>query len=92
MLLYWAFMERAIESGAGIFNFGRCTPGSGTHRFKMQWGAREQALWWYGASASNNSKTPSPDDPAFSWGPKVWRRLPASIAIAVGPSIVRYIP
>lgn len=92
MLLYWAFMERAIKSGAKLFNFGRCTPGSGTHRFKMQWGAREQPLWWYGSSAASKSKTPSPDDAAFSWAPKVWRRLPASITTAVGPSIVRYIP
>ena len=27
MLLYWSFMEKAIEGGAALFNFGRCTPG-----------------------------------------------------------------
>ena len=27
MLLYWSFMERAIEAGVRTFNFGRCTPG-----------------------------------------------------------------
>jgi FemAB-related protein (PEP-CTERM system-associated) len=92
MLLYWACMERAIEEGTRVFNFGRCTPGSGTHRFKLQWGAREQALWWYNLAASSEVTTPSPNEGAYRWGPRVWRRLPASIATAVGPSIVRYIP
>ncbi|HEY1953458.1 MAG TPA: FemAB family XrtA/PEP-CTERM system-associated protein [Gemmatimonadaceae bacterium] len=92
MLLYSKFMERAIAEGLTTFNFGRCTPGSGTHRFKMQWGGRETPLWWYTFAASGDATTPSPNDPAFSWGPRVWRRLPASIATAVGPSIVRCIP
>src|SRR5690606_25614950 len=38
MLLYWAFMEEAIRRGVRTFDFGRCSPGSGTHRFKLQWG------------------------------------------------------
>lgn len=92
MLLYWAFMQRAIAEGISRFNFGRCTPGTGTHRFKMQWGGREQPLWWYRLAASDSVTTPSPKSPAFRWGPRIWRRLPASIATAFGPSIVRYIP
>ena len=92
MLLYWACMERAIEQGIERFNFGRCSPGSGTHRFKQQWGGREEPLWWYGLRASPSAATPSPDDPAYRWGPRIWRRLPKSVATTVGPSIVRYIP
>ena len=92
MLVYWAFIERAIAEGVKVFNFGRCTPGGGTHKFKMQWGGREQALWWYGVSASAGATTPSPKDGPFRWGPRIWRKLPASIATKVGPSIVRYIP
>ena len=92
MLLYWAFMERGISQGLKLFNFGRCTPGGGTHRFKMQWGGREQPLWWYRLAASESVTTPSPDDARFRWGPRLWRTLPASIATKVGPSIVRNIP
>jgi FemAB-related protein (PEP-CTERM system-associated) len=92
MLLYWAFMERAIENGANLFNFGRCTPGSGTHRFKLQWGGREQPLWWYRLASSDSITTPSPHDARFRWAPRVWRKLPASIATRVGPAIVRNIP
>jgi FemAB-related protein (PEP-CTERM system-associated) len=92
MLVYWTLMEQAIAAGVRRFNFGRCTPGSGTHRYKMQWGGREEPLWWYGVGLKEGAKTPSPDDSAFRFGPTVWRRLPESIATAFGPSIVRWLP
>ena len=92
MLLYWAFLERATREGAELFNFGRCTPDGGTHRFKRQWGSRDEQLWWYQRSSRPGASTPSPDDGAYSWGPRMWRRLPAPIATAIGPRIVRYIP
>jgi FemAB-related protein (PEP-CTERM system-associated) len=92
MLLYWSLMERAIAAGLKRFNFGRCTPGSGTHKFKLQWGGEEAPLWWYGASREAHAATPSPTDGAFSWGPRLWRNLPLPIATAIGPSIVRFIP
>jgi FemAB-related protein (PEP-CTERM system-associated) len=93
MLLYWSFMERAAREGVRTFNFGRCTPGSGTHRFKRQWGARDEPLWWYGWSGRDApATTPSPDDGAWSWGPRLWRRLPEPVATALGPRIVRCIP
>ena len=92
LLLYYACMERAIEEGLTQFNFGRCTPGAGTHRFKMQWGGSEEPLWWYDLAASNDVTTPSPTEGAFRWGPHIWKRIPVSIATRFGPSIVRYLP
>lgn len=93
MLLYAAFMDRAIAEGVRLFNFGRCTPDSGTHRFKKQWGSRDEQLWWYQhARGAEVAATPSPDQGAFSWGPRVWRHLPLPVANAVGPLIVRSIP
>lgn len=92
MLVYWSFMERAIQQKVRVFNFGRCTPGSGTHKFKRQWGGRDQPLWWYAQSSVAGAKTPSPDDGAFSWGPRMWQKLPESVANMLGPRIVRYIP
>lgn len=92
MLLYWAFIERSAEQGLEAFNFGRCTPGSGTHRFKQQWGGRDVPLWWYHHAAGQRAATPSPDDKAFSWGPRVWRQLPLAVANVLGPRVVRLIP
>jgi serine/alanine adding enzyme len=92
LLLYYDCMERSIAAGLTQFNFGRCSPGSGTHRFKMQWGGREELLWWYDFAASNGAITPSPTEGAFSWGPTLWKRIPVSLATRFGPSIVRYLP
>lgn len=92
MLLYWRFIERAVEQGIASFNFGRCTPGGGTHRFKRQWGGRDEPLSWYYKAEGRRAKTPSPDDGAYSWGPAIWRRLPVGLTRWLGPRIVRYIP
>ncbi|HET9982679.1 MAG TPA: FemAB family XrtA/PEP-CTERM system-associated protein [Longimicrobiales bacterium] len=92
MLLYWAFIDRAARSGHARFNFGRCTPGSGTHRFKLQWSADERPLWWYQHARRGRHATPAPTDPAFAWGPRLWRRLPLPLATVLGPRIVRSIP
>lgn len=91
MALYWAFMQRACDAQLRLFNFGRCSEGAGTHRFKKQWGSRDEQLWWYqhGAGASS---TPSPDDGAYAWGPRIWRHLPVGVANLIGPPIVSGIP
>lgn len=92
MLVYWRMMERCIAAGVRTFNFGRCTPDSGTHRFKRQWGGRDEPLWWYQWSPSGTAATPSPDDGAYAWGPRIWRRLPLGLANRLGPWVVRGIP
>lgn len=92
MLLYWSFIERAANQDLRVFNFGRCTPGGGTHRFKQQWGARDLPLMWYQPVAGRRAATPSPHERAFAWGPVIWKRLPLRVANVLGPAIVRMIP
>jgi len=92
MLLYWAFLEHMIARGVRVFDFGRCTPGGGTHRFKSQWGGADVPLPWRQYAPGGVKATPSPNDPAFSWGPRLWRRLPLPIANRLGPRLVRFLP
>lgn len=92
MLLYWTFMEQMIARGVRVFNFGRSTPGGGTHRFKQQWGGADVALPWLQYAPAGLKTTPSPDDPAFAWGPRLWRRLPLHVANLLGPRLVRFLP
>jgi FemAB-related protein (PEP-CTERM system-associated) len=92
MLIYWEMMRAAIQAGARRFNFGRCSRDSGTYRFKMQWGGQEEALYWYQHASGERASTPSPDDKAFAWGPRLWKRLPLPIAGILGPRIVKYLP
>lgn len=93
MLLYWSFIERATIEGVKRFNFGRCTPGTSTHRFKLQWAAEDEPLWWYGyPGEAGTARTPSPDQGAYALAAKIWQRFPVPLATRLGPHIVRYIP
>lgn len=92
MLLYWAFMERAVEQGLQRFNFGRCTPGSGTHRFKKQWGGRDEPLPWLQWSQRGVSATPNPDSGRYAAAIEAWRRLPLPAANRLGPPLARKLP
>jgi FemAB-related protein (PEP-CTERM system-associated) len=92
MLLYWSFMEQMIVRGVRVFDFGRCTPGGGTHQFKRQWGGVDVPLPWCQYTSGRVNATPSPDDAAFSWGPRLWRHLPLLIANFLGPRLVRFLP
>ncbi|HEX9347986.1 MAG TPA: FemAB family XrtA/PEP-CTERM system-associated protein [Gemmatimonadales bacterium] len=92
MLLYWTFMEQMIARGVRMFNFGRCTPGGGTHRFKKQWGGVDVPLPWLQWSARERTVMPTPDRPAFRLASALWRRLPLALTKKVGPVIARQIP
>lgn len=93
MLLYWSFMERMIQRGLGSFNFGRCTPDSGTHRFKSQWGEpRDEPLPWLQWSDSGVTEPPDPEAPLFKLATEVWSRLPLAMTNRLGPLIARSLP
>lgn len=92
MLLYWSFMEHVIGRGVSAFNFGRCTPGGGTHHFKRQWGGVDVALPWSQWSLRDVRATPSPDRPIYRAAAAVWRRLPLAMVNRLGPVLARRLP
>jgi serine/alanine adding enzyme len=92
MLLYAACMEEMIARGVRVFNFGRCTPGGGTHRFKLQWGGLDEPLPWSQWSARGRLAPPSPDRPAYRLAGAAWRRLPLALANRLGPPLARCLP
>lgn len=99
MALYGAFLQRAAAAGLARFNFGRCTPGSGTHRFKRQWGAVDEALAWechpappMGASMAGADGEPEGPGGAVRLASAVWRHLPLPVVRALGPRLLRGIP
>jgi len=92
MLMYWSCMERSIARGAHTFDFGRCSPGSGTHVFKRQWGGVDVALPWAEWSARAMTAPPAKDRLLFRAAAACWRRLPLAVANHVGPTIARCLP
>ena len=92
MLLYWSLMRQMIEEGAARFNFGRCTPGGGTHRFKSQWGGEDWPLPWLQWSSTGTISPPDPDRPIFRLATRVWSRLPVPVTNRLGPLLSRRLP
>jgi FemAB-related protein (PEP-CTERM system-associated) len=93
MRMYWELLRSAIQSGAESFDFGRCTVGSGTYRFKEQWRAVPRQLHWYywlpaGAALPMLNHT----NPKYAMAAALWRRMPLWCANFLGPQIVRHLP
>ena len=92
MLLYWSLMEESIRRGARTFNFGRCSPDSGTHRFKRQWGGEDLPLPWSQWSPDGVAATPNPDSPKYRLATNVWSQLPLAVTNRLGPPLARLLP
>lgn len=92
MLLYWEMIKYAINNGYKYFDFGRSTEGEGTYRFKKQWGAQPEPMYWY-----EFSKKVMPDkvEEGKSWKKelfiKVWQKMPIAVTRIVGPKIRKMI-
>ncbi len=93
MLLYWESLKLAIHLGCKVFDFGRCTPGSGTCRFKKQWGAEEKQLYWYYALKTGEALPEiNPANPRFGVMVRLWQKMPLIFTNTIGPYIIRNIP
>jgi FemAB-related protein (PEP-CTERM system-associated) len=92
MLLYWGLMEESIRREGHTFNFGRCSPGSGTHRFKRQWGGEDHPLPWAQWSGDGRDGTPNPDSKRYRLARGAWQKLPVSLANLIGPFLSRNLP
>ena len=92
MLLYAKTMEESIARGATLFNFGRCTPGGATHKFKLQWGGHDVPLPWPSWTRNADAGIPSADSAKFRLATAVWSRLPLAVANRVGPLLSRHLP
>jgi FemAB-related protein (PEP-CTERM system-associated) len=92
MLMYWHLLERAVQRGQAVFDFGRSTTDSSTWKFKKQWGARpEPAVWQYYLRTGQATEL-RPDNPKYQRLIRIWQKLPVRLTRWIGPSIVRGIP
>ncbi len=92
MLMYWSMLERSIEWGQTVFDFGRSSGGSNTYRFKAQWGAVPAPARWQYHLRSGSASDLRPDNPKYGRLIQIWQHIPVRLANLIGPSIVRGIP
>lgn len=92
MMLYWNFLKFAADTHKKTFDFGRSTPDEGTYRFKKQWGAEPDPLFWYQTSRSLSSqKVKNKKTSRRKMLADIWSKLPLPIANCVGPKARKYI-
>ncbi|MHB8952416.1 MAG: FemAB family XrtA/PEP-CTERM system-associated protein [Pirellulaceae bacterium] len=90
--MYWQLLQRAVNRGQCIFDFGRSTIDSNTYVFKKKWGAlAHPAVWQYyvrrgtpGDMRRENGK--------YDRFISCWQKLPLGLTRLLGPPIVRGIP
>jgi FemAB-related protein (PEP-CTERM system-associated) len=91
-LLYWHTIQYACERKCRYFHFGRSSIGSGTHKFKQQWGAKERQLYWgFLFSKPAQTYTPMADNPKYRLASEIWKRLPLSFTILLGPHLRKFL-
>lgn len=88
--MYWRVMERSLERGCRLFDFGRSKAGTGSFSFKKNWGFVPQPLH-YEFNLRNGSEVPdvNPLNPKYQLFIALWKRRPLPVANAFGPFIVR---
>ncbi len=87
--MYWKILEHACQSGFSWFHFGRSSVGSGTYKFKQQWGAEGLPLYWYFLGDAG-TVAEEIDDPAerFGLAREIWSHLPVSVSRRLGPWLI----
>jgi FemAB-related protein (PEP-CTERM system-associated) len=91
MMLYWGFLECAADNGFKYFDFGRSTPDEGTFKFKEQWGAEPQPLFWYGKGFMDELDAVTSKKDLRQKVESSWTKLPQKFADFMGPVLRRYI-
>jgi FemAB-related protein (PEP-CTERM system-associated) len=87
-LLYWEMIRWGCENRYQRFDFGRSSPGSGTYRFKKQWGAKEEPLHWqWMTRKARQTAMPHADNRKYRWIVRAWSHLPLPFTKFVGPLV-----
>lgn len=91
-LLYWEVIRWGCEKGYQRLDFGRSSPGTGTHRFKKQWGTVEKPLRWQCVGLKRDRPpVVESGNPNYAWVVRIWRRLPVTVTKMIGPVLRRHI-
>ena len=88
--MYWAVMQRAVERGMQIFDFGRSKQGTGSYDFKTHWGFEPEPLpYAYHLVRAKDIPNISPTNRKYRLFIRGWQRLPLPVSCALGPWLAR---
>lgn len=87
---YWELMRHAVKKRIKIFDFGRSKSGTGSFKFKKNWGFEPQQLCYeYCLLGRKLIPQNNPSNKKFDMLIRTWRLLPKSVVDALGPHLVK---
>jgi len=88
--MYWEAVKFGIRSGLRYLDLGRSPKGSGTYKYKEQWGAMPVQLHYMMYDGGGTSSGP-PDKQSLSFFIELLKKTPRFITDPVGKKLIKYI-
>ncbi|MCE7887352.1 MAG: FemAB family PEP-CTERM system-associated protein [Alphaproteobacteria bacterium PRO2] len=90
--MYWKLMERSVDNGFRIFDFGRSMRDSGAFAFKRNFGFEPEPLpYHYHLVKAASVPDVNPDNPRNKFLISAWKKLPLPAANILGPVLYKAI-
>ena len=92
--MYWEAVKHGIRSGMKQLDLGRSQTGSGTFRYKTQWGATPVQLKYLecgDASGSVGGKVVKSDREQLSGLIELWKHIPGFVTNPLGERLIKYL-
>ena len=88
--MYWEAIRFGIQQGMKYLDLGRSQAGSGTYKYKEQWGAKAQQLKYLVYDGGKAGAGP-PDRNNLSMFVELWKVTPSLITDRVGKQLIKYL-
>ncbi|WP_236288471.1 GNAT family N-acetyltransferase [Paenibacillus allorhizoplanae] len=88
--MYWEAVKFGIRSGLKQLDLGRSQTGSGTYKYKEQWGAAAEQLTYVVMGSTNKEEGP-PDKEKLRFFIELWKRMPNMVTEPVGKQLIKYL-
>ncbi|WP_171631598.1 GNAT family N-acetyltransferase [Paenibacillus plantarum] len=88
--MYWEAVKLGIRSGLKQLDLGRSQAGSGTYKYKEQWGAAAEQLT-YVVMGSTNKEAGPPDKEKLRFFIELWKIMPNMVTEPVGKQLIKYL-
>ena len=89
---YWDLMQRAVNRGCKLFDYGRSKLATGPYHFKKNWGFEPTPLSYeYQLHRAKQVPDQNPLNPKYQLFIKAWQTMPLALANQIGPYIVKYL-
>lgn len=88
--MYWEAVRFGIRNGFHFLDLGRSQTGSGTYKYKQQWGATAEQLKYLVYDGGSKSYSP-PDKQSLGFFVELWKITPRFITDTVGKKLIKYL-